>query len=69
MAMILSACMMINHLDETEMAERIRKAIEDVIAEGKVLTYDMLKLPGGPDVVAKGAATTDQVTNAILERL
>ena len=69
MAMILSACMMLNHLDETEMAERIRKAIEDVIAEGKVLTYDMLKLPGGPDVVAKGAATTDQVTNAILERL
>jgi 3-isopropylmalate dehydrogenase len=68
-AMILSACMMLDHLNETEKAERIRRAIAAVIAEGKVLTYDMLKLPGGPDVIAKGAATTQQVTDAILARL
>lgn len=69
MAMILSACMMLDHLDETEKAARIRKAIGEVIAEGKIRTYDMLKLPGGPDVIKKGAASTDQVTNTILERL
>jgi isocitrate dehydrogenase (NAD+) len=68
-AMILSACMMLDHLDETEKAEQIRKAIGAVIAEGKIRTYDMLKLPGGPGVVEKGAATTEQVTDAILERL
>ncbi len=68
-AMILSACMMLDHIDETEKSQRIRKAIGDVIAEGKIRTYDMLKLVGGPGVVDKGAATTEQVTNAILERL
>jgi 3-isopropylmalate dehydrogenase len=69
MAMILSACMMLDHLNELEKSERIRKAITDVIAEGKVRTYDMLKLTGGPDVIKKGAASTEQVTDAILERL
>jgi hypothetical protein len=29
----------------------------------------MMKLPGGADVVAKGAATTAQLTDAIIERL
>jgi 3-isopropylmalate dehydrogenase len=68
-AMILSACMMLDHLDETEKSKQIRDAIAAVIKEGKIRTYDMLKLPGGPGVVEKGAATTEQVTNAILERL
>ena len=68
-AMILSACLMLDHLEENEKADQIRRAIAEVIAEGKVLTYDMMKLPGGPDVIAKGAATTQQVTDAILARL
>ncbi|NOR54510.1 MAG: isocitrate/isopropylmalate dehydrogenase family protein, partial [Candidatus Aminicenantes bacterium] len=43
-AMILTACLMLEHLDETEMAKKIRNAIGDVIAEGKVRTYDMMRL-------------------------
>jgi isocitrate dehydrogenase (NAD+) len=68
-AMIMSAAMMLDHLGETEPAERIRRAIAAVIAEGKVRTYDMMKLPGGPDAIAKGAATTQQLTDAILAKL
>lgn len=68
-AMILSACMMLDHLGETDKAARVRKAIAAVIAEGKVRTYDMLRLPGGPDVLKRGAASTRQMTDAILRRL
>jgi len=68
-AMILSAAMMLDHVGETDRADRVRKAVAAVVEEGKVRTYDMLKMPGGPDVVEKGAATTEQVTNAIIENL
>jgi isocitrate dehydrogenase (NAD+) len=68
-AMILSACMMLDHIGETDRAERIRSAIGTVIAEGKVRTYDMLRLPGGADVIGKGAVTTTQVTDAIIAEL
>lgn len=68
-AMIMSACMMLDHLGETAMSARITKAIADVVAEGKVRTYDMLKLTGGADVFAKGAATTQQMTDAIIAKL
>ncbi len=68
-AMILSACLMLKHLGEEEYASRIRSAIGDVIAEGKVRTYDMLRLVGGPDVIAQGAASTQQMTDAIIEKL
>jgi len=68
-AMILSACMMLDHLGEKEKAERIRTAIAAVVKEGKVRCYDMLKLPGGPDAIAQGAASTPQMTDAILAKL
>ena len=68
-AMILSACLMLEYLDETEKAKRIRNAIEAVIAEQKVRTYDMMRLIGGPDVIAQGAATTQKMTYAIIEKL
>ena len=68
-AMILSACMMLDHLGETDKAERIREAVVSLIAEGKVRTYDMMRLTGGPDVFEKGAATTTQMTDAILAQL
>jgi len=68
-AMILSACMMLDHIGETEKPERIRKAIGKVIAEGKVRTYDMLRLTGGPEVFKHGAATTTQMTDAIIAAL
>jgi len=68
-AMILSACLMLEYLDETEKAKRIRHAIGAVIAEQNVRTYDMLRLVGGPDVISKGAATTQEMTDAIITKL
>jgi isocitrate dehydrogenase (NAD+) len=68
-AMILTACMMLDHLDELEMASKIRQATAEVVAEGKVRTYDMMKLRGSPDAIAQGAASTTQMTDAIIERL
>lgn len=68
-AMILSACMMLDHIGETEKAAKIRGAIARVVEEGQVRTYDMMKLPGSPDVIEQGAASTTQMTDAILERL
>jgi 3-isopropylmalate dehydrogenase len=68
-AMIMSAVMMLDHLGEAEKAARIRKAIEAVVSEGAVRTYDMLKLPGNADVFSKGAVTTQQMTDAIIAKL
>lgn len=68
-AMFLSACMMLDHLGETQKAASIRKAIADVIAAGRVRTYDMMKMPGRADVTTRGAASTTAMTDAIIERL
>ena len=68
-AMILSACMMLDHIGETDMATGIRRAIARVIEEGKVKAYDMLKLTGSPEVLGQGAASTRQMTDAIISRL
>ncbi len=68
-AMILSACMMLDYLEETEKANKIRHAVSEVIREGKVRTYDMMRLKGGPDVFARGAANTKEMTDAIIEKL
>ncbi|MFO7935920.1 MAG: isocitrate/isopropylmalate family dehydrogenase [Bacteroidales bacterium] len=68
-AMIESACLMLDHLGEPETAGRIRKAIADVILQGKVRTYDMMKLPGRSDVIEKGAASTREMTDAIIQQL
>lgn len=68
-AMILSACMMLDHIGEHEYSDRIKVAISKVVEEGKVKTYDMLKLKGGPDVFEKGACTTQQMTDAIIAKL
>jgi 3-isopropylmalate dehydrogenase len=68
-AMVLSAAMMLDHIGETDKAEAMRGAIAAVVVEGKVRTYDMLKIPGGPKSIAQGAATTNQVTDAIIAHL
>jgi len=68
-AMILSACMMLDHIGETEISNRIQKAVTEVILEGKVKTYDMMKLPGKQDVIEKGAASTQEMTDAIINKL
>ncbi|MEI6749441.1 MAG: isocitrate/isopropylmalate dehydrogenase family protein [Bacteroidales bacterium] len=68
-AMVMSACMMLDHIGEGAMAERIRKAINEVVEEGKVMAYDMLKLSGSADVVNQGAASTRQMADAIIAKL
>ena len=68
-AMFLSAVMMLEHIGEQEKADRIRKAVARVVEEGKVRTYDMRRLTGGPDVFKKGAASTDQMTDAVIAKL
>ena len=68
-AMILSACMMLDHIGETDKSDRIRNAIAAVVEEGKVRMYDMMKLKGGPEVIKQGAATTTQMTDAVIARL
>ena len=64
-----SACMMLDHINEAETAQRIRKAIATVIQEGKVRTYDMMKMTGRADVIEKGAASTKQMADAIIAKL
>ena len=68
-AMILSAAMLLDHVGEADKAKRIRNAVAVVVKEGKVRTYDMQRLPGAPDALAKGAASTKQMTQAILAAL
>jgi 3-isopropylmalate dehydrogenase len=68
-AMILSAVMMLEHIGENAIATKIGKAVADVVEEGKVKTYDMMKLPGTPDAISKGAASTSQMADAIIAKL
>ena len=68
-AMILSACMMLDYINEKEKGDKIRVAIAKVVKDGKVRTYDMLRLPGKPDVISQGAANTHQMTDAIIAAL
>jgi len=57
-AMILSGSMLLRHLGLDEHANRISKAVYDVIAEGSVRTRDM-----------GGESTTHQFTRAVLDKM
>ncbi len=57
-ALILAACLMLDHLDQTENANRIRAAIQDTITDGSALTPDL-----------HGNASTAEFTEAVLRRL
>ena len=68
-AMVESACMMLDFINEQEIATKIRKAVAEVVAEGKVQTYDMAKMVGRSDVIEKGAASTIQMADAIIAKI
>jgi len=68
-AMIESACMMLDYIEERKKSAKIREAIAGVIEEGKVRTYDMMKMAGSPEVVQHGAASTSEMTDAIIAKL
>ena len=62
MAMMLSGVMMLRHLGEKNAADRLEKAIADVIVDGKNVTYDIM-----PD--SESAVGTSQVADAVIEKL
>jgi isocitrate dehydrogenase (NAD+) len=57
-ALLLSALLMLRHLNENAMADRIMKALGDVLAEGKIRTRDL-----------GGHASTIQFADAICRRV
>jgi isocitrate dehydrogenase (NAD+) len=59
--MILSGALMLRHLGERAAAERVERAVADVIAAGKDVTYDLR-----PDRDPSKAATTTGMTDAII---
>lgn len=68
-AMINSAVMMLEHIGENAIAQRIQKAVAEVVAEGKVRAYDMMKLKGTQEVIKQGAASTKAMADAIIAKL
>jgi isocitrate dehydrogenase (NAD+) len=63
-ALMLSGVMMLHHLEETEAAERMEKAIADVIREGENVTYDLKPSRDDPSAVG-----TSEYADAIIEKL
>ncbi len=63
-ATILSGVLMLRHLGERAAAERVEKAVADVIAEGKYVTYDMKPSRDDPSAVG-----TSQMADAIIARM
>ncbi len=57
-ALILAACMMLEHIGDRERAQRIRSAFETTVRDGSVVPRDL-----------GGTASTDQFTDAIIARL
>jgi isocitrate dehydrogenase (NAD+) len=57
-AILMSAIMMLRHLEEHDAAARVEKAMLDVFAEGKVLTRDL-----------GGTAKTNEFARAIVEKM
>ncbi|HOW28843.1 MAG TPA: isocitrate/isopropylmalate dehydrogenase family protein [Elusimicrobiota bacterium] len=63
-AVLLSAVLMLDHLGETDAARRMEKAVSDVIAEGKSVTYDLKPSPDDPSAVG-----TSQMGDAIIQKI
>lgn len=63
-AMILSGVLMLRYLGEEEAANRLEKATETIIADGKYVTYDLKKDRSDPTAVG-----TSQMADAIIAEL
>ncbi|HET9425872.1 MAG TPA: isocitrate/isopropylmalate family dehydrogenase [Gemmatimonadaceae bacterium] len=57
-ALLLAACMMLEHIGDTERAAKIRKAFEKTIKAGKALTRDL-----------GGTSSTEEFTDAVIAAL
>lgn len=63
MAMMLSGVMMLRYIGEKEAADRLERAIAEVISEGANVTYDLKANRDDP------AVGTSQVAEAVIEKL
>lgn len=63
-ALILSGMLMLRHLGETEAADRLERAVAEVLAEGKHVTYDLK-----PDRNDPTAVGTREMAEAIAAKL
>jgi isocitrate dehydrogenase (NAD+) len=57
-ALVLAACMLLEHIGDLDRAKRIRIALESTIREGTTVTRDL-----------GGTASTDQFTDALIAKL
>jgi len=57
-ALMLAACMLLDHIGDGDRAKRIRVALESTIRDGTTVTRDL-----------GGSATTDQFTDAVIAKL
>jgi isocitrate dehydrogenase (NAD+) len=57
-ALVLAACMLLEHIGDRDRAKRIRVALETTIREGKTVTRDL-----------GGTASTDEFTDAVIAKL
>jgi isocitrate dehydrogenase (NAD+) len=64
MALMFCGVLMLRHLGEADAADRLDKALTEIIEEGKTVTYDMKPRPDDPTAVG-----TSQVGDAVVERL
>ena len=64
MAMMLSGMLMLRHLEEADAADRLERAIAEVIRAGDQVTYDMK--PSRDDPTAVG---TSEVADAIIDAM
>jgi len=63
-AMILSAVLLLEHLGESEAAGRLERAVRQVVAEGRQVTYDLK--PRRDDPTAVG---TSDMADAIIQQM
>lgn len=63
-AMILSGVLMLRHNKEEKCADKLEKAVKEVLAEGKFVTYDLK--PNRDDPTSVG---TQEMANAIIEKI
>ncbi|MFA6216104.1 MAG: isocitrate/isopropylmalate dehydrogenase family protein [Candidatus Omnitrophota bacterium] len=63
-AMILSGVLMLRHIGEENAADRLEKAVKDILAEGKFVTYDLKPHLNDPTAVG-----TQEMADAIIQKL
>lgn len=63
-AILLSCVLMVRFMGELEKADRLERAIAEIIAEGRFVTYDLKQDRNDPSAVG-----TSRMTDAIVERI